>query len=825
MIKRSRYIATLLCSLLQVALLGQYSLEGTVIDQSSNQPISGVEVFDNVSKVISITDANGRYIFDNLSGETHDITFFSIDYKSITETLTLTSNQKLNVQLEQLSIKLSSIEIAAKRKELFAIKQLNDVEGTSIFAGKKSEVIVMDLVTGNKANNTGRQVYAQVAGLNIFEGNDGGLQLNLGGRGLDPNRTSNFNTRQNGYDISADVLGYPESYYSPPSEAIENIRIIRGAGSLQYGSQFGGLIDFRLREIPSFKKVEIISNQTLGSFGFFSTFNSIGINKNKHSLNLFYNYKTGDGYRPNSDFDSHNVVVSTEYRFSPKTKVKLEFTYFYYLAMQAGGLTDQQFEEDPRQSTRARNWFEVDWKLYSMQFNHSFSPRLSASFQLFGLDASRKSVGFRGNPSNLNENPITSLDEVGIDGNYLSPRDLIFGRFKNIGAEFRLINNYNLSSKKSVLLVGSKYYQSNNTSEQGPGSTGIDPNFSFYNEEFPDYANQSNFRFPNLNTALFAENIFYLNSKLSLTPGVRIEFIKTEAIGTYNQVVFDNAGNPIANTLLNDDQILRRSFALFGLGLDYKQSPEVNVVANLSQNYRSVTFSDIRVVSPTFIVDPDIKDEKGATLDIGVKGRFKDYLSYDLTAYSILYNDRIGIILDDRANRVRKNIGQALIAGTESLVNINIGRLLFPEQREYKLGCFINSAFTYSRYLQSDENNVVGKEVEFIPKANIKTGLNLGYKSLETSFQYTYLSQQYTDVQNSLKATAGDIRSGVIGEIPSYYILDASMKYSFSHFTLAGGINNVLDRNYFTRRATGYPGPGIIPSEGRSFYITLTFKI
>ena len=28
-----------------------------------------------------------------------------------------------------------------------------------------------------------------------------GLQLNIGGRGLDPNRTSNFNTRQNGYDI------------------------------------------------------------------------------------------------------------------------------------------------------------------------------------------------------------------------------------------------------------------------------------------------------------------------------------------------------------------------------------------------------------------------------------------------------------------------------------------------------------------------------------------------------------------------------------------------------------------------------------------------
>jgi Fe(3+) dicitrate transport protein len=34
------------------------------------------------------------------------------------------------------------------------------------------------------------------------------VQLGLGGRGLSPNRNSNFNTRQNGYDTAAaDALG------------------------------------------------------------------------------------------------------------------------------------------------------------------------------------------------------------------------------------------------------------------------------------------------------------------------------------------------------------------------------------------------------------------------------------------------------------------------------------------------------------------------------------------------------------------------------------------------------------------------------------------
>ncbi|MGN6439299.1 MAG: hypothetical protein ACTHMM_22345 [Agriterribacter sp.] len=32
-------------------------------------------------------------------------------------------------------------------------------------------------------------------------------------------------------------------------------------------------------------------------------------------------------------------------------------------------------------------------------------------------------------------------------------------------------------------------------------------------------------------------------------------------------------------------------------------------------------------------------------------------------------------------------------------------------------------------------------------------------------------------------------------------------------------------KEYFTRRADGYPGPGIIPADRRNAYVTLQFKI
>jgi Fe(3+) dicitrate transport protein len=164
---------------------------------------------------------------------------------------------------------LDSVNVKGVRAG-FGITRLKDVDGAGIYAGKKSEVIILRDITANTATNNSRQIYSKVAGLNIYE-NDGGagIQLAIGGRGLDPNRVSNFNTRQNGYDISADALGYPESYYTPPAELMERIEIVRGAASLQYGTQFGGILNFRLNSGPDTTKMQIVARESAGFLGLF----------------------------------------------------------------------------------------------------------------------------------------------------------------------------------------------------------------------------------------------------------------------------------------------------------------------------------------------------------------------------------------------------------------------------------------------------------------------------------------------------------------------------------------------------------------------------
>ena len=782
----------------------QNQMVGKVIDKFTQDPVESVQIFSESGKLLATSDSNGDYLLSIISSKT--LIFFSYNYNPLKITLSPEGQGISIVELEPLAEQLSGVELAVVKKQYFNIKRLSDVDGMAIFAGKKNEVVVMNNIFANLATNNARQIYGQVAGLNIYQNDDAGLQLNIGGRGLDPNRTSNFNTRQNGYDISADVLGYPESYYTPPSESLSEIQVVRGAASLQYGTQFGGLVNFKMKDPNPTRFMEVKSRNTYGSYGLYTNFTSLSGTKEKFGYYTFFNYKEGDGFRSHSNFSSRNLFFKLNYDFSERTKATAEITYLDYLAKQGGGLNDLMFNNNPYQSNRSRNWFDINWLLYNAKINHEFSERTRFSLNLFGLNAQRKALGFRTN----RVDQVDSFEE----------RDLIIGDFKNFGFESRLIHNYKFFKKNSTALLGFKFYKANNTGRQGPGSNGSGPEFNFQTDQYPDYPAQSDYVYPNLNTSLFGEKLIYISEIFSITPGFRFEYINTESQGFTKRINLDGAGNVILNQTDYYDEQRKRSFTLLGLGISYKPTNFIEFYGNLSQNYRSVTFADISIINPAFVISPDITDEKGSTMDVGVRGVYKNYISYDVSLFSLIYDDRIGFLQklfpDGNVRSERGNIGKARIFGFESLFDLNINKL-FSLDNNIQSNIFFNTSVIDSKYTSSQANGIVGNRVEFVPRLNFKTGIKFSYKDFTTNFLYSYISEQFTDATNAIDSNIG----GVIGAIPSYNILDFGLSYKWKNFRLESGINNALNNSYFTRRATGYPGPGIIPSPPRNFYVTL----
>lgn len=702
---------------------------------------------------------------------------------------------------------LKSVDIKAAQDGL---QRLRAVEGLAIYEGKKSEVVQVGALTANLATNNARQVFAKVAGLNIWESDGAGLQLGVGGRGLSPNRTSNFNTRQNGYDISADALGYPESYYTPPAEALERIEVVRGAASLQYGTQFGGLLNFIIRQPGGDRPVAYVGRQTVGSFGLFSSFNSLrgSVNDGKLEYHTFFQRKQGNGWRTNGGFELNNGYADVHYHITPRLSLDVEYTGMNYQAQQPGGLTDALFEQDPRRSYRDRNWFRVEWNLAMVGLEYEISDFTKINIRNFALRAKRLALG--------NLSPANNID-------FGQNRDFINGQFANNGSEIRLLHRYRTGERDHTLLAGVRAYKGTTVARQGEANNGSGPDFYFLN---PENVEKSDYTFPNYNYAAFVENIFFISPQLTITPGLRWEYIDTKASGYYKQRVFDFAGNLISETRQEENLDRQRAFLLFGTGVSWKPHAGYEWYANFSQNYRAINFTDLRIDNPNGRVDPDIQDERGYTADLGFRTRRNRWLNADITAFYMSYSDRIGLLL--RADqpplyndyRLRTNIADSRNIGIESFVEAHIWKKVAPRDSMNRLSVFVNLALVDARYINTDDNSIRNKRVEQAPPVLFRTGMTYGRGAFRASFNYAWTARHFTDATNAVRTA-----SGVNGQIPAYAVADLGAAWCWKRFTFEANCNNLFNTMYFTRRAEAYPGPGIIPADGRSVSVTLEVRL
>lgn len=788
------------------------SLTGNVLDEKTHKPVEGAWVFLKDTRYGDATDENGKYHIQKIPPGTYVVDVQHLGWSFAPREVHVRSGENifsLSIQEQALQLDEVTIKDTAPNTAVAGIDRLQSVEGTSIYEAKKNEVIVMGDLAANLSTNNARQIYAKVPGLNIWESDGAGLQLGIGARGLDPNRTSNFNVRQNGYDISADALGYPESYYTPPAEAIEKIEVVRGAASLQYGTQFGGLLNFVLKKGPPDKKIELTTRQSLGSFGLFNTFNSVGGTHKKINYYAFFQHKQGNGWRPNSEFNLNMVYSALTYAATEKLSLTLNFTHMYYLARQPGGLTDQMFYEDPGQSIRARNWFRVNWNLAAVVMEYRFADSWKINSRTFSLIGGRDALGNLGR--------IDRPD----DG---AERDLFVDDFTNIGNETRLIHPYTLLKNQSVLLAGVRYYRGLTHRRQGLGPDGDDADFRFLN---PEELEGSDFDFPGNNLSIFIENIFSMNEKLSVTPGIRWERIQTKANGYYQASTL----RPNPDTGVAEDSVYRvneakdkiRSFLIAGLGMSYKPHNDMEWYGNITQNYRAINFNDIRVVNQNLEVDPDIHDERGYNIDLGIRGRAGQSFTFDASVFYLAYQGRISSVLKVdtayRAYRYRTNIADSRHVGVEAFFQYDLATLFFGN-RDLNLWVFNNLSLMEARYHHSKIEVINGRKVELVPSVNYKAGITFQHKKCLVTLQGSYTSRQFSDASNAeLTPTA------VEGVIPAYFVMDFSSRYTHKWLTLEAGVNNLLNEMYFTRRAAGYPGPGILPSDGRNFYFTLQAKL
>lgn len=806
--------AAIVCFLLVLAT-------GAVLGQTKTGTITGI-ITDSLNKPLpyaivkvknhthgGVADVNGSYTINNVTEGAHTIVVSLLGYSVKEQAITVQANKttNLNIQLKLNAQKMCIVEVTGIQSKN-GIGQLAESVETVIYSGKKTEVLVLDSLDANKAQNNPRQVLGRIPGMNFSETEGSGFPSNgFGLRGLNPSQSVEMNVRQNGYNITSDLYGYNESYYNPALEGVERIEITRGASSLQFGPQFGGVVNFIMKQAPKNKVFEYTTQQTAGSFNLFNSFHSVGGTYKKFSYYAFGQYKSTDGWRPNSDSKSATGYARVEYNPNNRLKVGLEYSILRNRIHMSGGLSDDQFNTDSRQSFRSRNWITTPWNIITGTVDYTISENTRISFKSTYLFSQRNLVWRNedGGPAEMDSiSPVT---------NSYVPREVEHEGFASTTNEVRILSNYNFLGMKRNTVAGGLRYSYSKMQRQGggPGSTGTDFDLNLYGGEYEyslDYTTTS--------IAPFIENIFRITDKWSVTPGFRFEYLVSTSKGyvTDSVQVYSNLSR-------------KRYIPLAGVGTQYRITPSTAIYANWSQAYRPMDYSALTPIGVTSVIDPNLKDASGYNADFGWRGAFGNYINFDVGGFYLKYNNRIGLLtLLDNNNQpytLRTNTGNSVSMGVETYIEINPVKFFTQNSRVGNISLFNSFAYVDATYktgtLDEDGNSIAGNRVEYSPKTINRFGATYSIKGFSATFTMSNVAQSYGDANNTVASS-----DAVVGIVPKYKVYDLSAAYKYKNYNIKVGVNNLTDERYYTKRTDEYPGPGIIPSIGRSFYLTLGAK-
>lgn len=791
---------------LPVLLFAQSKNEGSfsgLVQDTDRLPLPNASIRLLPSGTIGASSDKGTFLFENLPVGNYTAVFSFVGYRTEEKAIRIRAGEtnKLTITLELESKLLQAVTVQSYNQRIPELRRLDDVHSGYIVSGKKNEVVDVAMLNANIAEKTGRQIFAKIPGAFVYDMDGSGNQVNIATRGLDPHRSWEFNVRQNGIMTNSDIYGYPASHYSPPMEAIRRIELVRGTGSLQYGAAFGGMINYVTKEADT---THVLSGELLssvGSYGLFSTYLSAGGASGKWHYFGYYQKRVSNGYREGAESDSDAQFLAVEYQASSKLSLRGEFSRSTYLFRVPGPLTDSMFYDNPRQATRQRNYFSPDIKVSALTLNWQIAPKTKLIWVTSALLGSRSSVQFLGFAD-----AVDAIDPV--TGMYKN-RQVDIDNFHSYNTELKLVQSWSLGNIKNTLSGGIRYANNDLHRRQvGKGTTGSDYDVSL--AEGAVFGRDLHFKTSNV--AVFAENLFEITPRFSATAGFRVESGITKMSGTISYL-------PEQEVPLD----IKHNFPLFGGTLQYKVNDRVKLYGGVSQAYRPMIFADVIPPTPLDRTDDNLLDAKGLNLEGGLSGKLGSWLNFDVNYFRILYNNRIGSLAledpDGTAYILKTNVGNTITDGVEVYLE---GKLL-PQDGYTNLALFTATSwmegyYTKGTVIANGENrDLTGNALETVPRWTSRNGVNFSHKNLLATVQYSYVAESFSDALNTVTPSA----NGARGIVPAYGIWDAYVSYRSGRYLLRFGVNNITDKQYFTKRPTGYPGQGVWSSDGRSVTATI----
>ncbi len=754
-----------------------------VVESPQGRAIRGVFVSIPELGLTARTDDSGGFAFPNAPAGRYGISASNEVFDRIEQQIDVAASGVTQVQLRFMALNAlaTNIEVIGRSEDVLA-----DIPG-SVFIVTAEEIDISQPLDA-------AEVMRRVPGLIARE--DSGpvaMRLNVGVRGLNPDRSRSVLMLEDGLPISLAPYGEPEMYYSPQIDRMERVEVLKGSGQIAYGPQtVGGVINFVTPQPPSNKlrgEVDLEGGQR----NVFHGRAMVGGSTRDQSAGwlLHYLHKQGDGFRSfYYDLDD----VQAKFTLKPSDRHTLSFRVGLYDEKSNStylGLTTPMFEQDPNQNPVSTDLLGVRRQSGSINHTYVASPNAVWNTSAFAYNTVRDWSRQDFDRADAGRNYVSIVGDTSIPGGAIFLRDSTGNRnreFAVLGAQTGVQAQHGLFGLRNQLDAGVRYVYEEHKDQRINGQ-GFTSRSGVLRDDEKRYGDAF---------SAYIQNRFRLGDRVTVTPGVRLE--------SYNQerhiLVAPRGGVPTNVDIRQNNPI---TALVPGLGLSVRATDALTLFSGIHRGFAPPrTKIAITSTGENIDLDPELSWNYEAGLRYsGLRG-----IRGELTYFRMDFGNQIITAAESGgATTTLVNAGETLHEGLESSFRVNWNDL--TDLRGWTLYTDVrHTALTTVKFTRNELFG--GNRLPYAPKQSVSFLLGARQKQgFGFQLDMTALGSQFADNRETITATA----DGTNGRIDGYNIFNLMVDYSMDrerfevrpYFTT----KNLFDERYIASRAPQGIQPGL----------------
>jgi iron complex outermembrane recepter protein len=775
------------------------TLKGTV-STSDGKPAAQVNVQLTEIKQTVATNVSGTYQFLNLRpGKYHlVVSYVGLATQVKHFIVTAESNEQVvNFVLFENQTELKEIIVASALTKLDKTTTIGKLPIKPMDLPQATAVIERQVLERQQAQTLG-DVVQNLNGVYVM-GTTGGYQEELASRGFAFNSNNTF---KNGVRFNNSIM--------PEVSGIETIEVLKGGNAILFGTVGAGGVLNIVTKKPKFNQGGSISFQT-GSYNYYKPSIDVygAVNNSKHfAYRLNSSFTKAASYRNNVKSERFYINPSFLIKIGAKTEVLLEGDYtqdkrnldygtgaiYYKIANTPRNLylnLPWSYNNAAQIAATATITHQLNdnWQLKAVASTRNYSndlfgaARPNANSQFVDSSASNYGRWVRGLVKNKLEEQYNfiSLDITGKFNTGKIHHTLLTGIDADKIESSNYIFDYTQyrSDKKNI-------YDTINIFS----TTQYTQRFDLPNVPWTFYTVA-----PVSRMGVYVQDFIEISTKIKMLAGVRFTSSKIKT----SDSIYASGDNKL-NTQYRRDNAFSPRF-----GLVYQPNKKVSLFTSYTNTYELNTAID------TFanVLSPSIIDQYEA----GIKTLlFKNKISINITSYIINNNNAIQSYPNLATTDSRRETGgQTQSKGFE---------LDVATKNVY--GFTVNAGYSYNdtRYKKS-ALYVKGSRLRYNPNhtanAHIYYAVKPAYKfnGLNAGLGIYYVGERVAG-RSTTKANPGY----ALISLPNYFLLEASLGYSFKNMSVRFKVNNIL--NGFSYNV--HDDNSVNPIAPRQFAATVSYK-